>query len=214
MDAARPRMAGRVWMGDQQKWFKLWHSGLSDDKIAALPPALRWAWAALGAHTKVHGTGGRVIIGLQNEVLAAAMGIAVGDLVTIVKRLPHLDVEEGEKRHGEFTVTWRNWRKYQEDSTAAARQRASRAKRRGEEKRLKEPPIPPVDQKTGGPKTGTDPAIGALRRRIEFLKEEIDGEVDATRRDDLMGDLETTRNELTIAQKGGVVWGKPKPGRR
>lgn len=201
-------------MADQQKWFKLWHSGLSDDKITALPPALRWAWAALGAHTKVHGTGGRVIIGLQNEVLAAAMGIPTTELVTTVTRLPHLDVEEGKDGHGTFTVTWRNWRKYQEDSTAAARQRASRAKRRGEEKRSKEPPIPPVKGNREGKKPRKDPTIGALERRVQVLTERLDGETDERRRDRLTGDLENARNELTIAQKGGVGWGKPRPGRR
>lgn len=122
-------------MADQQRWFKFWHSALSDDRLISLPIALRWAWVAFGAHTKVHGEHGVVTISPTNTVLAAEMGVSVDALLVTVKGLPHMHVEEGKTHHGEFTVTWHNWIKYQEDSTQAERQRASRSKRRREEKR-------------------------------------------------------------------------------
>jgi hypothetical protein len=140
-------------MADQKRWWKLWHSALSDDAVICLSPAIRWAWAALGAHTKVHGTKGRVVINESNIVLAAQMGVPTEDLRATIEGLPHVTVrcvncvtnpcahcvnEESKNRHGEFTVTWHNWTYYQEDSTQAERQRASRSKRRGEENKKRE----------------------------------------------------------------------------
>jgi hypothetical protein len=46
--------------------------------------------------------------------------------------------EEWCARHGDFTVTWKNWTKFQRDSTQAQRAKASRSKRRGEERRGEE----------------------------------------------------------------------------
>jgi hypothetical protein len=52
--------------------------------------------------------------------------------------------EEWCTRHGDFVVTFANWSKYQEDTTARERAKALRSKKRGEEKRGEEnPPNPP-----------------------------------------------------------------------
>ncbi len=124
-------------MADQARWFKLWCSAPADDTLQNLPPALRWAWAAFGAYTKLHGTHGRIIVSHSNAVLAAEMGVTLEALKSTLNALPHVHIEEGTNRHGEFTVTWQNWVKYQEDSTQAERQRASRSKRRREENKNK-----------------------------------------------------------------------------
>jgi len=61
--------------------------------------------------------------------------------------------EEWCSRNGEFIVTIKNWRKYQEDATAAARGRALRSKRRGEEMRSRgdtTPPLPPAPRGAAG----------------------------------------------------------------
>jgi len=143
-------------MADQKRWFKLWVSALTDDHVQRLPPADRWAWAALGAYTKEQGTAGRVIVSESNAALAAAIGVPLVDLISTLQRLPHVRVQplhEGpEKRHGTFTVTWNNWIKYQEDTTRAERQRTSRSKRRGEEKRRESPPTPPNQDRFFSPK--------------------------------------------------------------
>jgi hypothetical protein len=134
-------------VADQKRWFKLWHSAMSDDGLMSKPPALRWAWAALGAHTKVHGTRGRVEISLSNAVLAAQIGVPVDTLLDTLKALPAIHVEEGNLDNGRVTVTWKNWLQYQEDSTVAERVFRLRSKRRGEEKRGEEKrntPTPPV----------------------------------------------------------------------
>lgn len=120
-------------MSDQLRWFKLWYSAGSDDRLSALPPETRWAWAILGAHTCVHGKRGVVNINHHNAVLAAAMGVTAGALVETLRRLPHITLTEGLNSHGETTVTWDNWPKFQSDTTQAFRQRMSRSKRRGDQ---------------------------------------------------------------------------------
>lgn len=54
-------------------------------------------------------------------------------------------LEEWCTRHGELTVTWRNWVKYQEDTTQARRGKESRSKRRGEENKNKKRSSRPLD---------------------------------------------------------------------
>ena len=109
--------------------------------MQALPPALRWAWAALGCYTKVHGTNGVLVMNGANPVLAAEMGVESLALVDTIKLLPHVHIEEGQPRYGMHTVSWEHWRKYQEDSTVTERVRrwrngnVKRDKRRREEKR-------------------------------------------------------------------------------
>lgn len=116
-------------MADQSHWFKLWCSAPGDDSLQRLPVPLRWAWASLGAHTKRHGTGGVIRLSESNAVLRAEMGLEKDTLiVTACLALPHIKVSI--QNHGEFTVTWRNWTRYQEDSTGAERQAKSRMKRR------------------------------------------------------------------------------------
>lgn len=109
-----------------------------------MPACTRWAWAAFGCYTKLHGTMGRVEVSTSNAVLAAEMGVPVEALISTIKSLPHVYVEETPKTHGKVTVMWRNWRKYQEDSTAAERQK-SRSKRRGEENKNKKRSSKPLD---------------------------------------------------------------------
>ncbi len=103
-------------MADNLRWWKLWTTAPSDSKILSLTPATRWAWAALGAHT-------------------TAQGVPQDDLRRVLDMLPNVRVEESQKCPGYLAVTWSNWRKYQQDITQSERRRASRLKRRGEEKR-------------------------------------------------------------------------------
>lgn len=142
-------------MADQARWFKFWCSAPSDDDLQALPVPDRWAWVVFGAYTKLHGTGGRVSVSPSNMALAGEMGVTVADLLSCIKRLPHMSVQESENRHGTITVTWHNWTKYQEDSTQAERAKASRSKKRREEIRRETAVEPPEDFKVAMDKLRT-----------------------------------------------------------
>lgn len=129
-------------MSDQKRWFKFWHSALSDDRLMSLGVEYRWVWVALGAHCKVHGERGSVKINPENQVLAAQLGVSGPRMRSVIEVLPHIHIEEGKRDNGEFTVTFKNWRRFQEDSTVAKRVACLRLKRRGEEKRLTPPKSP------------------------------------------------------------------------
>jgi uncharacterized phage protein (TIGR02220 family) len=128
-------------VGDNFRWWKLWYSALSDPAVLSLPPALRWAWAALGAFCKVHGAGGVLhfdgnLDGLLS--LALYMGVRPEAVRATCARLPGVRVVEGAARRGPggrlldegrksysenlctrkaspFSVVFSNWRKYQVD---------------------------------------------------------------------------------------------------
>jgi len=150
------------------KWWKLWASALTDPKLLALTPAERWAWAALGAYTVVHGSKGVLTVrthdgekptdaGLQ---LALSLGTPIDDLWRVVARLPNVmlfgsvttpksetlryGLGDAPNDNGVLRVTWSNWNRYQRDSTGYERLKKWRKRRndngtRGEEtKRRKE----------------------------------------------------------------------------
>ena len=126
-------------MADQARWFKLWCSAPADNhRLQELPPA-----GALGsgppsaAHTKTHGTRGRVTVSACNHVLAAEMGVGTDALMATIAMAPHVQIQESHSVNGTFTVTWQNWLKYQEDSTIAKRVTRLRDKRRGEENKTR-----------------------------------------------------------------------------
>ncbi len=77
-------------MADQARWFKLWNTAPSDGKLQALPGALRWAWAAFGCYTKVHGSHGIVSVEPSNKVLAAEMDVPIHDLLKVIASLPNI----------------------------------------------------------------------------------------------------------------------------
>jgi len=165
-----------VLVADQKRWFKLWCSAPSDDGLQAITPARRWAWAAFGCYTKLHGTKGRVTVSATNTTLAAEMGVPVEALLDTIKDLPNVVVEapranikgttgqhqmEASGGNGKLTVTWKNWRKYQDDSTAAARQAAHGL--RGEEKRREKEEKRDVGDKPRRAVLSDDAFIAALR---------------------------------------------------
>jgi hypothetical protein len=92
--------------------------------------------------------------GSAKSPLTAGVAWCKGAVLPGVNSRGSNSFEEWCSRNGDFYITWKNWKKYQEDTTAAARGRALRFKRRGEEKRQEEirreekkhAPAPPADQ--------------------------------------------------------------------
>lgn len=148
-------------MADQARWFKLWCSAPADDDIQALSPGDRWAWAAFGAYTKLHGTAGKVKVSASNAALAAELGVPPGEpLIACLHRLPHLavivtepvtdDVHttcKSESRSDTVTVlaVWRNWHKYQVDDSSqrVAKYRSNVTPKKRREEKLSTTPLPP-----------------------------------------------------------------------
>jgi len=214
LDATKARMLLKVHIvADQKKWFKVWTSILSNANFAEMSLEDIGRWTLLGAAIALDGDKGSLEIPGEGKELCRILRVKnLTEAAYTLKRIKSAELDV-QKVSGKKSVRYRNWYTYQEDSRRLER-RSRTAQRRGEEKRSKEPPKPPVTRKTPGSSTGGDPTIGALERRIKTLTQQLDGEADETRRDRLTADLENARNELTIAQKGGVGWGKPKPGRR
>lgn len=137
-------------VADQKRWFKLWCSAVRDSDFDNLSIADFGRWCKLGALTTEQGTAGVLTISAPARAFCAMLQVAdFSAAVTVVKTLPNVVVQMCEKRNDAFTVTFLNWRKYQEDQTNRERQKRFRAKQRndlrGEEKRGEEniPPIVP-----------------------------------------------------------------------
>ena len=122
-------------MADQQEWAKLWFAALSDEEVLSLPPAKRWAWAAMIAYTKKHGTNGTVMIRPDSDFLAVALGVPKEHVLNTISGLPNLQIGDAKSEHGLIACSFTNWYKYQVDSTHAERQKRARYKRREEERK-------------------------------------------------------------------------------
>lgn len=119
-------------MSDQKRWFKVWTSLIVDMDL--LPNEVIGAWLRLGCRAALVGHRGRLHFHGWEHV-ATYLRVPIPRAKTLVFRLPNVLIEEGENRHGEITVTFKNWTKYQEDSTQAERAKTSRSKRRGDKTR-------------------------------------------------------------------------------
>jgi hypothetical protein len=95
------------------------------------------------------GTAGSLEIIPPAKLFLTAMDCATLEAVKVaLKRLPNVQIEEGQSDNRGFTVIMQNWIKYQVDSTIYERVKRLRCKRRGEEKRKRGekeeiPPFPP-----------------------------------------------------------------------
>ena len=138
-------------MADQKRWFKVWTSIVANAHFAEMSLEDIGRWALLGAATALDGDRGQLEVPGQGKELCRLLRVDDIDAARhALKRLHSVQFEEGQNRHGDFFVTWNNWNKYQEDSTQAARQKTSRSKRRGEEKRREDPPVAPLSSQGSG----------------------------------------------------------------
>ncbi len=149
-------------MADNLRWFKVWTSIVADPHFQSLPLEDVGRWALLGALTALSGTRGVLNNPEDCRMLCQLLRCTKDELVGVINRLPNVSFEEGKNRHGDKSVTWRNWHKYQLDATMAERQRRSRTKRRGDKKRREESlsSVPSVLQK--------ETPIGVLSPRAEM----------------------------------------------
>jgi hypothetical protein len=145
-------------VADNLRWFKVWTSIVADPHFQSLPLEDVGRWALLGALTALSGTRGVLNNPEDCRMLCQLLRCTKEELIGVIKRLPNVSFEEGKNRYGEKAVTWKNWRKYQGDSTVAHRMKELRYKRRGDKKRREESlsSVPTVLQK-GTPKGVSSP---------------------------------------------------------
>lgn len=126
-------------MADQKRWFKVWTSIVANAHFAEMSLEDIGRWTLLGASTALDGDRGVLDVPGSGKELCRVLRVDdLGAAKAVLQRLRSVHFEEGKNHHGENTVTWANWVKYQKDSTQAQRQKTSRSKRRGEEKRKEE----------------------------------------------------------------------------
>ena len=114
-------------MPDLQPWWKLWCSALDDPSLEALSLE-GWArWARLALLVKRHGDGGRAVFEHPWRPLSRVLRTRAVEhcIMSILRSLPGVLAEMPETPKGTITVTFKNWRKYQE-SPSAQRTRAWR----------------------------------------------------------------------------------------
>jgi len=125
-------------MADNLRWFKVWTTIASDPHFQEMSLEDMGRWIVLGALTAAHGVNGKLPVTPHATVLCRHMNCAKEELKDVLKRLPNIQFEEGKTDYAIGTVTWKNWHKYQRDSTVAKRVQRLRSKRRGEERREEE----------------------------------------------------------------------------
>ena len=137
-------------MADLKRWFKVWTSILEDPSMTDLALADIGRWVRLGAYTAAVGDNGRLLVLPPARRLCQVLDVADwADAIAAIRRLPNVHVEEGQSVNDISVVTWKNWLKYQVDSTVAQRMKTLRSKRREEEirvrrdKKREDPPLPP-----------------------------------------------------------------------
>lgn len=133
-------------MADQLRWWKLWTAALTDPDLEGLSLE-DWArWARLGAFTTLHGDHGvchatypatalveSLRIGGRGGVSRHGQTWCWNALIKSLLQLPGIGVAvQGDGAQRSATITWKNWRKYQEDSSA------ERTRRWREDKRLRD----------------------------------------------------------------------------
>jgi hypothetical protein len=146
-------------VADQGRWFKVWVSILDDLDFQDLSLEDIGRWTLLGALTKLVGDRGHLPIKGPGRKLCEVLRVdTLDDVKACIARLPNVSFEEGNHDYGARTVTWRNWHKYQVDSTAYERVKRLRSKRRRDEKRR--------DEKRGDEKTPSPivPSSGDFER--------------------------------------------------
>jgi hypothetical protein len=141
-------------MADLLRWFKVWTTILDDPTLQELPLEQIGRWVLLGAMTASVGSHGRLVVAGSGRRICELLRVPTIEAAKdVISDLPNVVFEEGKNRHGEFVVTWKNWTKFQRDSTQAQRAKASRSKRRGEERREEEnilrTPPPAADDVVG-----------------------------------------------------------------
>lgn len=130
-------------MGDQLPWFKLWCSVMQDRDLQDLSLEDFGRWCLFGVYLKQHGRNGVVTLRPPARSLCSLLRVMSFDaLLDVLRRFPNCIVDCAGRRDDDgvqaphvatdeqVTVGWRNWRKYQVDSSAARMRRLRKRQRK------------------------------------------------------------------------------------
>jgi len=125
-------------MSDQGRWYKLWVSSLTDGDLDNLPIEEFGRWAKLGAVVKSQGTNGSVQIVPPARTLCSLFQVPNFEVLKQkLSLLPNIIIKPSDSNGG-FTVTYKNWHKYQVDSSSERVSRFRKSVTVQEEKRREE----------------------------------------------------------------------------
>ena len=125
-------------MADNKKWFKVWTTILLDEEFEDLSDDLIGKWTRLGARIALIGKAGVMRFKSIQKLMKFLKVDSENKTIKIINELPNVSLKGknnvkidgvlgkkgGQKlpqksEYGEITVTFDNWKKYQEDTTAA-----------------------------------------------------------------------------------------------
>lgn len=113
-------------MADGKRWFKVWTSILSDPTFDELPNECAGIWVKLGALIAKHGCNGNITVTKQQFLKRT--NLTENALPKIQIELKNVNVDILPSSNGNITVTFYNWKKYQEISDSYARVKKFRDK--------------------------------------------------------------------------------------
>lgn len=133
-------------MADNGRWFKLWTTAITDNRLASLPNDLWAIWAKLGAYIKVHGNEGEIVIVKPEKILCSILQCDdFTTLINAVKCFPNVTVTPVTNTIVTYRLKYENWYKYQGDFSGdrvknfrAKNSKSVTPKKRREEKRGEE----------------------------------------------------------------------------
>ena len=106
-------------MADNKRWFKVWTSLLTDPDFDDIHNPVIGAWLRLGAVVALHGESGKITMSktqlLKRIHMQSATEIEAQNMLNELSRL-HVKVDNS--CNGTCIVTFKNWHKYQVDSSA------------------------------------------------------------------------------------------------
>jgi hypothetical protein len=105
-------------MADQGRWFKLWTSTISDPDLRNLPLADFARWCRFGVFLKLHGSDGQITLRSPGIALQELFEVhTFEDAITVLHTFPNCTVLPVTESSVTYSVTWRNWHKYQDDNS-------------------------------------------------------------------------------------------------
>ena len=114
-------------MADNKRWFKVWNSILIDPGFDSLPNDCVGIWTKLGALISKHGADGTIKI--AKTQFCKWTNTQEKDIEIIQNNLQKVNVSVITNDNGNISVTFNNWKKYQEITDSYARVKKWRMKR-------------------------------------------------------------------------------------